>query len=106
MSVVNLTIRNNVYQIACDNGQEAHLEAIASKLNTRLNMLATALGKGNDSLLLVMVGLMMEDEIAELKKTMNRLQEKHVQEVDSAVAAAVDNIATYVETVAKNLENY
>ncbi len=106
MSVVSLTIRNNVYQIACDNGQEAHLEHMAANLNKRLNMLANVLGKGNDSLLLVMVALMMEDEIGELKKSLGTISVNSSVDIDMAVSKAIDNIASYVETIAKNLEKY
>lgn len=104
MSVVNLTIRNTVYQIACDNGQEAHLEKMSERLNKRLNSLSSLLKKGSDNLLLVMVALMMEDEIEELKKSLSSSPSSEA--TDTAVAKAIDNIAAYVETIAKNLEKY
>lgn len=106
MAVVTITIRNNPYQIACDNGQEKHVLQMAASLDKRLTTLASALGKGNDNLLLVMVALMMEDEITELKKSLHLANTSHTEESDKAVAQAIDNIASYVETIAKNLEKY
>jgi hypothetical protein len=53
------------------------------------------------------VGLMLEDEIAELKKSLSAvLENKDKNDADAAVAVAIDNIASYVETIAKNLERY
>lgn len=110
MPIVNLTIRNNIYQIACDDGEERYLEQMAASINKRINRLASTLGKGNDSLLLVMVALMMEDEINELKKQPSSPPASQADDTgidaDTAVAHAIDAIAEYVETIAKNLERH
>ena len=67
MPVVTVTIRNAEYPVVCDEGEENLLHAFASKLDQRISRFAASLGKASDLRLLVMVALMMESEIQELK---------------------------------------
>lgn len=117
MPIVDITIRNTSYAMACDNGQEAHLQTLASRFDKRINALSKAEGKGsNDVRLLVLAALTLEDEIAELK---SRLTENPLSphenpsgtigstedKVDVAVSRTMDAIADRLEKIAIQLEN-
>lgn len=105
MPTVNVSIRGNIYQVACDAGQEAHLEQIASTLNKRLNLLASTLGTASDSMLLVMTALMMEDELTELKKLRGPSAAEYSHQTEEWIADTFNSLAEYIETIAKKLEN-
>jgi cell division protein ZapA len=102
MPVVNIKIRDSLYPIACDAGQEEKLQQIAARLDTRVSALATNLGKANDMQLLIMTALMMEDQVSELKKGM--YEQHEATNSDNAISETIEAIADYIENLAKSLE--
>ena len=66
MAQVNITINNRKYQVACDDGQEAHLTRLGSYVDKRLNELIAAVGQVGEARLLVMVSLLLTDELSDL----------------------------------------
>ena len=99
MSEVEVAINGRNYQVACDDGQEAHLAELGEYVDRRVKQLVTAVGQVGDSRLLVMVSLMIADELAEtyadLKKitsesepsvSSEQLEERAAEIVDAAAA--------------------
>lgn len=104
MPVVDITIGKRTFQLVCGEGQEAHLQNLAAEVSERVHMLSQSMGNTNDTLLLVMSSLMLQDEINELKA--NSSGKNNIeQEIDDSVADAIKTIAEYVEGVAERLEN-
>jgi len=62
---VSINIRGRQYQIACDDGQEAHLARLGRYLDQRAAQAAPVSGSVSEPLLLVMVALMVADELAD-----------------------------------------
>ncbi len=54
---VNVEINSRKYQIACDDGQEAHLSRLGSYVDNRIGELVAAVGQIGDARLLVMASL-------------------------------------------------
>lgn len=108
MAVVEIHVGRRSYQLACDDGQEAHLQRLAANINQRIAELSSAADGTSDAMLLVMAALTMQDELNDaLKKgggnnTLNR--EAVEAEIDTAVAEAVSTIAEYVENLAQRFE--
>ena len=57
MGQVSITIRGRQYQIACDDGQEAHLARLGRYLDEQSQQLAVNTGSVNDTMMMVMVAL-------------------------------------------------
>ncbi len=74
MATVPIRINSKEYHIACDDGQEEHLQALAFDLDERLGQLAYQMG-GNpgEVMSLLLAGLMLSDEVIENKKEIDRL---------------------------------
>ncbi|MCX7317851.1 MAG: cell division protein ZapA, partial [Hyphomicrobiales bacterium] len=53
MGQVTVTIADKIYRIACDDGQEAHLMALAAELDRRIDDMRQAFGEIGDSRLTV-----------------------------------------------------
>jgi cell division protein ZapA len=102
MAIVNLTIHNNTYQIACDDGEEEHLKRLGANLNDRVSQVALSLPKASESLLLIITALMMEDELQDVSK--NNTPKSVQEEIDLAVADAIDSIAECMENIAKKVK--
>jgi cell division protein ZapA len=105
MGQVSINIRGRQYQIACDDGQEAHLARLGRYLDERAADLVAATGSINEPLLLVMVGLVVADELADAAAEIETLsQDVKAGEADADLAAAIDAMTARIEEVAARLE--
>ncbi|MBN8999629.1 MAG: cell division protein ZapA, partial [Rhizobiales bacterium] len=57
MAQVNVTINGKIYRMACDDGQEAHLESLAERLNETIDRLRGSFGEIGDQRLTVMAAI-------------------------------------------------
>lgn len=103
MAQVEVSINGRNYQIACDDGQEAHLEQLGEYVDRRVKELVTAVGQVGDSRLLVMVSLLIADELAETYAELKK------GEADAAGAVTPeqleDRIAEIVDAAAARIES-
>ena len=63
MAIVKLSIGGRIYQMSCEDGQEAHLHRIGEHLDEKARILAANVGRVNESLMLAMVAAMACDEL-------------------------------------------
>lgn len=71
---VTISIVGRPYEIACDEGQEAAVTALAREVDGRAQALLRAVGQVGDARLLVMVALLMAEEIGELSARVKDLE--------------------------------
>ena len=103
MSQVMVTINGRNYQIACDDGQEAHLTRLAAYIDKRVGELVAAVGQVGDARLLVMTSLLIADELSDAYSDRDALK-------DSGGAAAArleaeESLGTGIEAIAQRIEN-
>lgn len=77
MPLVNVLVNNHAYTVACDEGEEEHLRALANFVDGRVRQLVETVGQVGDARLLLMAGLVIADELSE---TVGRLDE-HEKEI-------------------------
>jgi cell division protein ZapA len=100
MSQVSVTINGRQYRMACEDGQEDHLMALARELDERVARLRTQFGQIGDSRLIVMAALMMADDVLEIGQRMKRLEQELASLQDARVAAADTTRMTQAAIVA------
>ena len=88
MAQVNATIAGRQYRLACEDGQEDHLLALAKDLDGRIEELRKKFGEIGDTRLTVMAALMVADELAEATRKIRRLEEDGRALQDARVVAA------------------
>ena len=116
MSQVNVTINGRQFRMACEDGQEGHLQQLARELDERISGLRTQFGEIGDARLTVMAALMVADELAETGKKLKRLETDHAalqdargvaadrtEATEAAIVAAFSSAAERIETMAKRL---
>lgn len=116
MSQVSVTINGKTYRMACDAGQENHLIGLAQKLDGYVGSLKDSFGEIGDQRLTVMAGIMVVDELSELKKKMTTMEEdlkelrssKDAVELSSGeqekkVLKGLGDAADRIESLAKRL---
>jgi cell division protein ZapA len=71
MAQITVTIHNRAYQVACEDGQELHVQKLAAYIDRRVTELASKSGlpgpsgQVTESRLLVMTALLIADELGE-----------------------------------------
>jgi cell division protein ZapA len=116
MAQVNVTINGRQFRMACEDGQEDHLNALARELDGRINGLRAKFGEIGDTRLTVMAAITVADELAEAGLRIKRLEEEFatLQQVQAAasdrskttqatLASALSAAAERVESITKRL---
>jgi len=116
MAQVNTTIAGRQFRLACEDGQEEHLQALANEIDQRIIDLRRKFGEIGDTRLTVMVALMVADELAEATHRMRRLEEEiaalqdarmvasdRAKAASAAVVGAFNSAAERIEGITKKL---
>jgi cell division protein ZapA len=116
MSQVSVTINGKTYRMACDDGQESHLEGLADRLNEIIEQLRQSFGEIGDQRLTVMAALTMGDDLAESRRQVRRLEAelaamnetkaaviKRFEDSEAGMARAVEQAAMRLEGLAEKL---
>ena len=69
MSQVTITINSREYAVACEDGQESSIIRLSRILDEKAKLLTQGNQQVNENMLLAMVGLLLADELNELKKS-------------------------------------
>ena len=88
MATVNATIAGRQFRLACEDGQEEHLQALARDMDERIESLRKKFGEIGDTRLTVMAALMVSDELSEASRKLRRMEEELVTHQDARVLAA------------------
>jgi cell division protein ZapA len=88
MAHVNATIAGRQFRLACEDGQEDHLQALAGDIDARITELRKKFGEIGDTRLTVMAALTIADELAETGRRLRRLEEDLAGLQDARVVAA------------------
>jgi|SRR5215216_1473165 len=100
MAHVTVTINGRQYRMACEDGQEAHLERLAGDFDQRVEQLRGSFGEIGDNRLLVMAALTLSDELSEMTQRVRRLETELSSLQDARVGAADRNQATQAAVIA------
>ena len=116
MASVNVTIDGRQFRMACEDGQEEHLAALAADFDARITDMRAKFGEVGDQRLTIMAALTIADQLAE---TVNKLRQveaelpalraaqvlanDRAQATQAAVVAAFNAAAERLERVAKRL---
>lgn len=106
MAVVNITVNGRVYDIACDDSQVARVHVLGREVDARAQHLLSSVGSVSDSRLLVMVGLLLADELAEAREELSKLGNEvgAAADGDAKLAGLIDSLAMRIEAIATRLE--
>jgi len=88
MAHVNATIAGRQFRLACEDGQEDHLLALAKEMDERITQLRAKFGEIGDTRLTVMAALMVADELSETLRRVRRLEEDVAGLTDARVVSA------------------
>ncbi|MDR3473231.1 MAG: cell division protein ZapA [Devosia sp.] len=111
MPEVNVEINGRKYRMACEEGQEAHLQSLADVFNTKIDSLKGSFGEIGDTRLTVMAGIAALDELYEAHKQIAQLKQSvgDLTRAGEAMAAETEEIeqrfARQMAEAARKLES-
>ena len=109
MAHVSVNINGRTYRMACDDGQEGHLTALADQLDRRIAELRQAFGEIGDQRLTVMSAITVLDQLSENERRLKGLEAEvlSLREMrDSLVDRqdeAANRVAEAVEAAARRI---
>ena len=116
MGTVNATIAGRQFRLACEDGQEEHLQALAADIDARITDLRKRFGEIGDTRLTVMAALMVADENTDVTRKLRRLEEEvaalqdarmvssdRARAASDAVIGAFNSAAERLEGITKKL---
>ena len=116
MAQVTITIDNKQYRMACDEGQEEHLQEMGQKFDRYVTYLKGSFGEIGDQRLTVMSGIMVMDELTELQRRVKGMESEIVtlrktrddalskaDKNDAALTSALSGLAHRMEALAERL---
>jgi len=116
MSQVSVTIDGKAYRMACDPGQEEHLQDLAERFDKYVGHLKGSFGEIGDQRITVMAGIMVMDELVELQKrvtglesemeSLRRTRDEALQRADSVddlLKERLSSVTDKIEAVAAKL---
>jgi cell division protein ZapA len=97
MGQVTIRINGYAYTVGCKDGEEKHLESMASEVNQRMDAIRQMAGSAGETRMLMMVALSMADEIFEMQKETGKPERRADSERLARLAKRAEQIATNVE---------
>ncbi len=110
MAKISVEINKRHYEMACEDGEEDHLHALAASLDAQVGKMQASFGQIGDLRLMVMAALMVADKLDDAQKTVAALKDE-IEGLKEARAAEIelsrsneDEFATMLETTAQRIE--
>ena len=107
MAQVTLRINGYAYTIGCQDGEEAHLMAMADELERRIDTIKAGAGPSGEARMLVMASLLMADDLYEMGKLLKTAQAGQpvtAPAPDPKLGRRLGRLAKRAEEIALDLE--
>lgn len=118
MPEVNVEINGRKYRMACDEGQEPHLQMLADSFNRKIDALKGNFGEIGDSRLTVMAGIAALDELYEAQEEIRKLRQDvadltrageamaaETEEIEQKFAKQLSEAARKIESIATAIDD-
>jgi cell division protein ZapA len=103
MANIDIEIAGRRYNVACRDGEQEHLHAVAAEVDRRAKDAAAALGGLTETRQLLFAALLIADDIKDIRAGAG-IPDPIPLPPDPAIAQALERLAARVEAMADNLE--
>ena len=116
MSQVTITINSREYAVACEDGQEVSIIKLSRLLDEKAKLLTQGNQQVNENMLLAMIGLLLADELTELKKSLANgstptastiiqgYNDEDINLLDESLATELDSLTGQIKTLANQIK--
>ncbi len=104
MATIEISIKDNIHRIACNDGEEDHLKYLVSKFNTQIIELTQALPNADDKTLYLIAGLTLIDKLEEIEKNNKLIKTKSNNVPYDQSAITSNDTSEFINNVTNKLE--
>lgn len=105
MPVITLKIDNKTHQIACQEGEESHLEYLAAIFSEKVSSLHKSYPNATDLTLYMMAALMICDELEEYKKkALSVNTQSNEKDIEEAIIKTIEVVTEHLDYIANKLD--
>jgi cell division protein ZapA len=83
MAQVTVAIGGRNYRLACNEGEQQHLEGLARQIDGKISEIRAAVGEIGDQRLIVMAALTIADELHEARRRLTELERRVGERADT-----------------------
>ena len=110
MAQVTVLVNGRNYTLACEDGEEEHLTALAAFIDSRVAELGRSIGQVGDARLMLMASLVVADELAVANERVEELeheieQSRQDKPANGGAAMSEDAVAQVIEAAAQRIED-
>lgn len=103
MGQVTITIDKREYAIKCGDGEEAHIIKLSRILDEKAKLLNQSVGLINENMMLAMVGLILADELEDLKnrasQTVPAANSTNSEAIESSINTQISRINSLIKDI-------
>jgi len=117
MGEVNVEINGRRFRMACEDGQESRLSALATRFNRYIDDYKDSFGEIGDNRLTVMAGIAVLDELVEAERQLAAARKelaevteaghevaKEAESLETGFTKMLTDVASRIETIAAAIE--
>ena len=102
MGQVTIVIDKREYAIKCGDGEEAHIIKLSRVLDEKAKLLNQSVGLINENMMLAMVGLILADELEELKNHISAVVENETSDngtMEASINVQIARINSLIQDI-------
>ena len=103
MAMVSVEVNGRAYVVGCEDGQEAHVEALARQFDTQVREVGQQVGQVGELRLFLMAALMTADEVGDMRARLAAAEEQ-LERFNADQAAAEARAAEALDAAASRIE--
>ena len=109
MAQVTISINSREYAISCEDGQELRILQLSRLLDEKAKLLTDGTTQISESMLLAMVGLLLADELSELKKSKGvpeaapKIDTAQLQKIDDDLSETIKTLNQKLKLLASGI---
>ena len=103
MAQLTLRINGYAYSVGCEDGQEAHLQAMARDIEEKVARVRALGSQSGEAKLLVLAALLMADELHDLKTEVSLLRQGIAPARNPELENRLEHLAIKAEGIAAQL---
>ncbi len=103
MAALTVEVNGRAYPVGCEDGQEAHVQALARQLDAQVREVARTVGQVGEARLVLMAALLTADELSDARARLAQAQAE-LARVQSAHALAESRAAQALAAAARRVD--
>ena len=100
MAQVNVTVNQQSFRIACEDGQEDRLSDLAKIVDDKVSELVSQVGQVGQNRLLVMAALVIADELVDLRDFPPNVNQEFSGENEQKATLQIEELSKRIENIA------